>query len=177
MISYDDIWGLAENNYGLITAEQAREMGVSNARLVVMAHRGALQRIGHGVYQVRHHVPGKHDGYALGVASVGKDAFLRSASVLGLLDLVPTNLSVLYVGSARRVRRRLDTGIRLKDRIPPVTSNYFGIRSEDVWQALHSAKAEGALDWDKLVEAADAACEKGYLTELQCAEFKKEVGA
>lgn len=175
MTSYDDIWGFAEDNYGLITAAQAKELGVSNARLVVMAHRGSLVRVGHGVYQVKHHVPGEHDGYALGVAALGKGAYLRGASVLGLLNLVPTNLSVFYAGSQGRVRRQLDVGIHVTEnrRIEPC--DYFGIPCEPVDVALRSAKEDGALDWDRLAEAAEKAHEGGFLTDEQLKAFRKEI--
>lgn len=177
MTRYDDIWAVAEDNYGLITAAQAKALGVSNARLVVMAHRGVLIRVGHGVYQVKHHVPGEHDGYALGVAALGKGAYLRGASVLGLLNLVPTNLSVFYAGSLGRVRRQLDTGVRVVEnrRIEPC--DYFGIPCEPVDVALRSAKDDGALDWDKLAEAAERAYERGYLTNKQLDEFRKDIKA
>lgn len=175
MTSYDDIWGFAEDNYGLITAAQAKELGVSNARLVVMAHRGVLVRVGHGVYQVKHHVPGEHDGYALGVAALGKGAYLRGASVLGLLKLVPTNLSVFYAGAPGRVRRQLDAGVRVAEnrRIEPC--DYFGIPCEPVDVALRSAKEDGALDWDKLAEAAEKARDCGYLTDEQLKAFREDV--
>ena len=175
MAKYDDIWAFAEDNYGLITSAQAKELGVSNAQLVVMAHRGSLSRIGHGVYQVKHHVPGEHDGYALGVAAIGKGAYLRGASVLGLLNLVPTNLSVFYAGVPGRMRRRLDSGVRVTANRPIEPCDYFGIPCEPVDVALVSAKEDGALDWDKLIEAADVALANGYLTEEQYNNFKRDI--
>ena len=175
MGKYDDIWAIAEDNYGLITTRQAKELGVSNAQLVVMAHRGSLVRVGHGVYQVKHHVPGQHDGYALGVAAIGEGAYLRGASVLGLLNIVPTNLSVFYAGVPGRMRRRLDANIRVTTNRPIVPRNYFGIPCEPVNIALISAKEDGALDWDKLAEAAEVALEKGYLTAEQYNKFKKDI--
>lgn len=177
MTSYDDIWAVAEDNYGLITVAQAKGLGVTNARLVVMARRGVLLRVGHGVYQVKHHVPGEYDGYALGVAALGSGAYLRGASVLGLLKLVPTNLSVFYAGAPGRMRRRHDVAVRVAEnrRIKPC--DYFGIPCEPVDVALRSAKEDGALDWDKLAEAAERARDSGYLTDEQLNAFRKEIGA
>lgn len=172
---YDEIWGVAEDNYGIITSAQAEAMGIARTRLVTMEKRGALVRIGYGVYQVKHHVPGKHDSYALGVAMAGRDAFLRGASVLGLLALAPIDLSRLYLGTFRRVRRRLPRNYVLKKTTNARIVEYHGIKSESVAEALKSAIADGALDADRVAEAAETANREGYLTDCELNDFKGEL--
>ena len=126
MRAYDDLWGVAEDNYGIITVSQAEELGISRQNIIAMHRRGDLVRLAQGVYQVKHHVPGCNDVYAVGVAMVGKTAYLRGASVVALLNLAPTNPGVIYVGSAQRVRRRLPKGFRIKDRTPCDVTEYEG---------------------------------------------------
>ena len=79
MKAYDEIWGVAEDNFGVITSAKAEELGVSRQNLMAMERTGVLTRLCHGVYQVKHHVPGMNDFYGVGVAMVGDGAYLRGA--------------------------------------------------------------------------------------------------
>ena len=47
--------------------------------MVAMEKTGHLVRFAHGVYQVRHHVPTSNDVYAISVAMMGDEAYLRGA--------------------------------------------------------------------------------------------------
>ena len=175
MKAYDELWGVAEDNYGIITSEKALEMGVSRQNMVAMERRGDLTRLSHGVYQVKHHVPGRNDVYAIGVAMVGDTSYLRGASVVAMLNLAPTNPGLLYVGAEKRVRRQLPNGFRLKDRTPCKTTEYDGcegIRCQPLVEALKSARDDGAIEADRIFEAAERAKEKGLLTDEECTEFK-----
>lgn len=175
MNAYDEIWGVAEDNYGIITCSRAEELGVSRQNLVAMERRGDLTRLAQGVYQVKHHVPGVNDVYAVGVAMVGEAAYLRGASVVAMLNLAPTNPGVLYVGCGRRVRRRLPNGFRVRDRTPSATvefEGFEGIRCQTLAEALRTAKAEGSIEADRIADAAAKAKEKGLLSNEECAEFQ-----
>ena len=77
MTAYEQIWPVAEDHYGIITAAKARELGISKQSMSAMVQSGRLTRLGHGVYQVQHHVPGQNDVYAFANAVVGEDAYLR----------------------------------------------------------------------------------------------------
>ena len=81
MTAYEQIWPVAEDHYGIITAAKARELGISKQSMSAMVQSGRLTRLGYGVYQVQHHVPGQNDVYAFANAVVGEDAYLRGASV------------------------------------------------------------------------------------------------
>jgi predicted transcriptional regulator of viral defense system len=175
MKAYDEIWGVAEDNFGVITSAKAEELGVSRQNLVAMERTGVLTRLCHGVYQVKHHVPGKNDFYGVGVAMVGDGAYLRGASVVGMLNLAPTNPGLIYVGSNSRVRRRLPDGFRVKDRTicqTTVYEGYEGIPCQPLFEALLAAKAEGAIEGDRIAEAALNANEKGLITDEECTKFQ-----
>ena len=172
---YDELWGVAEDNYGIITSAQARELGVSRQNLAVMEHGGFLTRICHGVYQVKHHVPDERDVYAIGVAAVGDSGYLRGASVIAMLGLAPTVPGILYVGAGKRVRRKLPDGMRLKDMTPTATTEFEGfegIRCQPLVEALRTARDEGAVEADRIADAAIRANERGLLTDEECAQFQ-----
>ena len=177
MKAYDEIWGVAEDNYGVITSAQAEALGVSRQNLVAMEKQGNVMRLCHGVYQVKHHVIGPNDTYAVGVAMVGDTAYLRGASVVAMLNLAPTNPGLLYIGSERRVRKRLPQGFRVKDRSVCETTEfegYEGIRCQRLVDALRTARDEGAIESDRIAEAARAANEKGLLTDEECSQFQNQ---
>ena len=85
MTTYEQIWPETEDHYGIITAAKARELGISKQSMSAMVQSGRLTRLGHGVYQVKHHITGQNDMYAFVNAVVGEDAYLRDASVLYML--------------------------------------------------------------------------------------------
>lgn len=175
MKAYDEIWGIAEDNFGVITSAKAEDLGVSRQNMVAMERTGVLTRLCHGVYQVKHHVPGPNDFYGVGVAMVGENAYLRGASVIGMLNLTPTNPGLIYVGAENRVRRRLPTGFRIKDRTACKTiqyEGYEGISCQPVLEALQTAKEEGAIECDRIADAAKKAYEKGFITDEECAQFQ-----
>lgn len=175
MNAYDEIWGVAEDNYGVITSAKAGELGVSRQNMVAMERRGYLTRLCQGVYQVKHHVVGPNDFFACGVAMTGDGAYLRGASVVWMLGLTPANPSVIYTGTPNRVRRRLPKGFRIKDRTPAQTveyDGYEGIRCQKLAEALKTAKDEGAIEGDRIAEAAALAKEKGLLSDEECAKFQ-----
>lgn len=174
MKAYDEIWGVAEDNYGIITSAKAKEIGVSRQNIVAMVRRGDLTRLCQGVYQVKHHVIGPDDTYAVGVAMVGDTAYLRGASVIALLKLAPTNPGVLYIGTEKRVRRRLPNGFRVKDRTHSAITKFDGIRCQPLLDALKTARDEGAIEADRIADAAMNAKEKGLITDEECSQFQSQ---
>lgn len=172
MKMYDEIWGIAEDNYGIITSTQAAEIGVSRQNMRKMVKAGMLTRLCHGVYQVKHHVPTRRDVYAAAVAMGGNLAYLRGASVAALLELAPTDPAYIYIGAANRVRRKLPDGYVLKDMKDAETTFYDGIRCQRIADALREARSEGVMEAERVFAAAEKANEKGLLTDEETAEFK-----
>lgn len=172
MKAYDEIWGLAEDNFGIITSAQTEDIGVSRQNIKKMVDSGRLMRLCHGVYQVKHHVPTPYDAYAAAVAMTGNDAYLRAASVVALLNLAPTDPAYVYVGTPKRARRRLPNGYVIKDRTQSNTTFYEGIRCQVLTDALRDARKDGVIEADRIVNAAILANEKGLLTDEETAKFK-----
>lgn len=172
MTSYEILWDFAEDHYGIITSQQAVEMGIDKHYLPAMAQRGTLFKKGHGVYLAKHHIPHENDVYAHSVAICGSSAYLRSASVIALLKLAPTNPAVVYVGAKTRVRRKLPKGIKFVDMKPCETTSYERICCQKLVDALRTALEEGAIEADRIVEAAAIANEKGLLSDEESSQFQ-----
>jgi predicted transcriptional regulator of viral defense system len=172
MKAYDEIWGFAEDNFGIITSAQAKGLGVSRQNIKKMEKSGRLMRLSHGVYQVKHHVPTVNDVYATGVAMAGSKSYLRGASVVALLNLAPTDPAYVYVGAANRVRRTFPEGYVVKDMAKATTTYYEGIKCQILVDALRDARLEGVIESDRIYAAALKANEKGLLTDEECSQFK-----
>ena len=174
MTSYNKIYEIAADNYGLITNVQAHGIGVSTRNLNDMARRGRLVRIGYGVYQLSHYIPTELDAYAQAVALAGPGAFLYGESVLAILNLVPTNPTRMYIGTTGRTRRKLGSGYRVRQfvrdaRIRPIE----GIAAQEVSDAILAAVSTVRID--RLEEAANEACRRGVISEEACAITIKEL--
>jgi hypothetical protein len=101
-----DLWEIAADHHGIVTTRQAEDMGVPSVEMRKLTARGALARMGHGVY--RHTGVPTDDWTELTatLASVGEDAFLEGDTVLAMFNLARRRFSsVRHVVDA--VRRRL----------------------------------------------------------------------
>ena len=175
MTSYEILWDFAEDHYGIVTTEQAVAMGIDKHQLPAMAKRGTLIKKGYGVYLAKHHIPRENDVYAHSVAIAGKTAYLRSASVIALLKLAPTNPGIVYIGATTRVRRKLPPCLRLVDMRPCNCVQYEGIRSQPLAEALRMARDEGSLEADRIADAAKAAMDRGLMSEAEAFEFTRGI--
>jgi len=174
MTAYETLWDFAEDHYGIVTTSQAVAMGVDKHQLPAMAKRGTLIKKGHGVYLAKHHIPKENDVFAHSVALAGETAYLRGASVVALLKLAPTNPGIVYLGATSRVRRRLPANLRLVDMRPCNCVRYEGIRSQSLDEALRTALDEGAIEADRIADAAVKAHDEGLLTEAEMNKFIRE---
>lgn len=162
MTNYEKVFDFAIENYGLITTDQARTIGVSPARLVDLAHRGRLVRIGHSVYQIVHYLPTPNDAYAQAVALIGHGAYLYGESVVALLGLAPTSPDRIYVAVFGRVRRNPGKGIVVCNaNAADAPSLIEGIPAQSVWRALVSAK--DTMPESRIEEAAAEARRQGRI--------------
>ena len=159
MTAYEILWDFAEDHYGIVTTSQAVAMGIEK---------------GYGVYLAKHHIPKENDVFAHSVALAGDTAYLRGASVVALLKLAPTNPGIVYLGATARVRRRLPANLRLLDMRPCNCVLYEGIRSQPLVEALKTARDEGAIEADRIADAAAKAYEEGLLTEADMNKFIPE---
>lgn len=160
---YDKIYNIAADNYGLITSAEAKAVGASDKELSRIASDGRLERVGHGLYRIKHYIPGLLDPYAEAVALVGPEAYLFGEAVLAMHRLTSTNPQRITVATTKRVRRKVPDWLRIVkgDRDGDITT-YEGIPSQTVVAAIFSCK--GSIMDDRLIEATKNAREQGLLT-------------
>ena len=176
MSKYEEIYEVAADNYGLVTRGEAARMGVSDKELSRLAADGRLIRIGHGVYRIKHHVPGNLDPYAESVALAGPGASLYGEPVLAMFALCPTNPAKMFIGTPRRIRRKLPRGMKVIQRkgVADVTE-YEGIPSQAVGAAIRSCM--GKIMPDRLQEAVREARRQGLLGKDEAERLDREVTA
>jgi len=61
--NFKTLYNIAEDNYGFVTVEKARQAGVRPQRLAEMARRGALHREGRALYRLDPFPPHELDSY------------------------------------------------------------------------------------------------------------------
>ena len=174
MSYYDDIYEYAADNYGLITSAIANELGIPRLELVKLERRGRLQRIGQGVYRVKHYIPTGLDKYAEAVAIVGKGAYIYGESVLAMCGLALVNPAIITVATTARVRKKLATGIKIVARKDGDQIKHFeGIPAQSMFEAVLACK--GIVMSERLEEAVNEAYRLGYIDKEEAIFARKEL--
>lgn len=175
MKSFDVIYEVASGNFGLVTARQSREMGVSSRELSRWVKSGRLERAGRGVYRVSNFPASQFDAFASAIESVGEDAYLYGESVIGMLGLTATNPTWIHVATARRVRRRLSDGVKVHKGEADFKPIYYeGVRSQSVADAILSCR--GSVMDDRLREALANGIAQGYVGKVDARRIRRELG-
>lgn len=173
MLHFQDIRIAAADNYGYVTMATAATLGVKPVEMTRWVQSERLERSARGVYRLVDYPPSPLEPFARAVLSVGKDARIFGESVLGMLNLAPTNPTWIYVGSPHRLRRHIPNGIRLvrannADRI----ANYDGIDSQPVADAIRSCRAH--LPRERIAHATAEALRQGFITPKEHATLVAE---
>ena len=171
MSYYNIIYEYAADNYGLITSEKAKEMGVPNVELVKLAHRGRLVHVGHGVYRIIHYIPTFYDRYAEAIAMVGDDAVVYAESVLAMHNLAFVNPPAITVALRRRNRKKLPSYINVVNPDKPYSvTEYEGIPSQCVYEALIVCK--NLVMTERLREATDESERLGLISVFEAIDVR-----
>ena len=189
MTAYDRVHEIAIDQHGLVTTEQAREHGVDPRSIVMMAKRGRLHRLTHGVYQDPGAPETRWTPYMAAVLwahgmRTSTRAVLSHATALALMDISDVNPGAIHltVPTTYRTHRAHPAGVVLhraelgQDEVTkieglPVTTAARAIRDcaaaaigpALLDQALEDARRQGWLrgtDADVLIEELRGA---GYL--------------
>ena len=174
MTHFDEIYDIAIDNYGLVTAAQARERGITSVELRRWCKNGWLMRRGHGVYKIDHWVPTPLDSYAEALALVGDGSYLRGTAVLAMHNLALVDPRTFEVATAKRVRRKLPPWV---DPVPAKegdrTTCYEGIRSQRVADAIRECSSY--VMRGRLLAAVEDARREGLITQKEHDELEKEL--
>lgn len=156
------LYDIAVDQYGFITRDDARDVGVAAQYLTVLAKRGVLEHTGFGLYRFPQVPTTEWTSYMEAVLRVGEGAFLTDDAVLALHELALVNPLRVRVGVPRRVRRDLPGWIEVvKGTAPVELTTYEGIPSTTVAQALRDCI--GRVPRDRLVDALEDARQRGLV--------------
>ena len=174
MTKVDDLYEAAIDNYGLITAAEARAMGILDKELARYSKRGWLERRGHGLYRLARHVPHKLDPYAEAVALVGPGSVIWGESVLAMGDLASVNPGKVTVATPRRVRRKLPEWIEVI-RLPKGARVgwYEDIPSQPIADAIRSCAT--SVMGERLAQAVNDARGAGLIRASEAEDLKREL--
>lgn len=173
MAIIDDIYANVDD-FGLVTSEEARGLGISNAEMVQQERRGKLVRVARGVYRMPVWPHQEAAPYAIAVKAAGEGAYLWGESVVALLGLVPTDPTRIWVASPKRVRRDVGEGVTvLGMRQGGDATHYEGVRCQRAADAIRAAAPR--LGRERAREAAEAARHEGYITGEEMDELRGEL--
>jgi len=174
MKKFEELRDLAFGNFGLVTAKQARDMGIASFELSRWVKKDWLEAAARGVYRLSAFPASEYDPFAVAVESVGPEAVVCGESVLGMLHLTDTNPTWIHVATSRRKRRTLSDGIRLEERSADAPKAcYEGVRSEPVAEAIR--RCIGKIMPERLSEAVDNGRNNGYLSAAEQKRLLREV--
>lgn len=160
---------LAFDTHGVVTLTAAGEAGVPAFAVRQLAARGALERLGKGVYRMREVPRGQLDEFAEAVALVGGDAVLADEAVLAAHDLAQVNLRRIKVATPTpsRVRRELPPIVEvIRRRVPDSDRDSIdGIPAMSIPAAL--VASIGRVMNERLLDAVDQARMRGSISSAE----------
>ncbi len=176
---YNEVFDLGADNYGFVTQEQARELGIPAQRLVVMRSRGLLERRRHGLYRVTALPITPLDGYMEATLwPVGVQGVLSHESALELHGLSDVNPAKIHVTVPRRYRTRRPVPaqyvIHHDDLDPADITSHEGIPIVTAARAIRDAYASH-LGPALVGQAIDDGERVGKLTESVAADLREEL--
>jgi predicted transcriptional regulator of viral defense system len=107
--NFKTLYDIAEDNYGFVTVEEARQAGVRPQRLAEMARRGALRREGLALYRLDPFPAHELDSYRKATLwPYPVEGVLSHETALELYELSDVNPAKIHVTVPRgfRIRRR-----------------------------------------------------------------------
>ncbi len=141
----DELFALAEENDGLFTSREARELGIKDSVLVRLAQRGRLERTARGVYRVAHYPADRFAQYREAVlwaqASQGPERIaLSHETALLLYGISDANPASVHLTVPKRARLRRETpgwiSIHKDDLAPQELTEYEGMPVTSVERTL-----------------------------------------
>lgn len=178
--AYDAVHELALEQHGVLTAAQARELGVAHKALGSMVDRGRLDRLAYGLFRDLGAPITPWTQYAAAVMwPQGVNGVLSHETALALLDLSDANPPKIHVTvpKGHRPRRRSPLpGMVLHhaDVSQDETMSVEGLPVTRLWRTIRDCAATN-LGPALLRQAIEDGLAKGYLTELEAAKLRTDV--
>lgn len=173
MTHYDHIQQIATDCHGYFTAASARKAGIRSCELDRWMKIGRLENPVRGVYRLSNYPPTQVEPYALAVLAVGEKAAVFGESVLGMLNLVPTNPSWIFVATPVRTRKKLGAGIKVVIRRIENFDSHEGIPMQNVADAIRAVR--GQVGKERRMRAAAEGVRQGYILEPEYKKLIREI--
>jgi len=169
---WDQIREIAEENYGIVTAAEARDICPSGVELARWVKKGWLEKRGWGVYRLSRFAPSEYDRYAEAVALCGTGVVFGE-SVLALHNLALVNPGRIKVAVSSKVRRKLPDWIEIVSGGVTSSAVYCGIPCQRLADAIIACKA--TVPRDRLKKAVDDAEKLGLVFGPELKDTRKEL--
>ncbi len=180
---FNELAALAEENDGLVTAEQARAEGFTDSVLARLVQRRRIERIPRGVYRIPYFSPGQFSQYREAVlwakANRGPDLVAISHApalpVYGISDANPASIH-LTVHSDARLRRKTPKGLVVHhgDLCTGDIALHEGIPVTTIERTTADLLQSGGRT-DLLKQAVSDARREGYITGPDAARLRRRI--
>ena len=180
---FDELAALAEENDGLVTADQARQAGFTDSVLARLVQRGRIERTARGVYRVPYLTPGRFAQYREAVlwamANRGPANVALSHStalaIYGISDANPHSIH-LTVPKSARLRRQKPKGVILhrEDLTPEDVSIHEGIPLTTISRTVADLLSSGAR-LDLVRQAISGARREGFIRDAEVKRLRRKV--
>jgi predicted transcriptional regulator of viral defense system len=173
------VYDLASENFGYLTAVQAREDGVSSAAIVMMERRGVLERVSRGVYRLAQFPVSQLAQYMEAVLwPHGTTAVISHDSALalyGISDVDPARIHIT-LPPQYRVRRAVPRHLAIHSAALAAGERtvHEGIPLTTVERTLFDCRDAG-LGGDLLQHALVDAQEKGFISRKSAERLNNEL--
>lgn len=179
----DELAALAEENDGLVTAEQARAEGFTDSVLARLVQRGRIERIARGVYRIPYFSPGEFSQYREAVlwakANRGPDHVAVShetaLAVYGISDANPASIHLTVPGTTR-LRRKTPNGVVVHHADLPANDIAIqeGIPITTIQRTIADLLHSGGRT-DLLKQALSDARREGYITQATATRLRRQI--
>ena len=177
-LRYTQLAQHAAENYGYISGEDARELGVPMGTLNALARRGQLERVAHGIYRVPLIQPSALDEYMLATLWPGGRGRISHESALGLFDMSDANPAKIHVTVPASYRTHRDVPelyvLHHEDLAEVDEANFEGIPVVSPARAVRQAHARHVRR-SLLEQAIDDGVRGGWLRGSQADELRAEI--
>lgn len=180
-LARDELWNVAADQHGFVTAQQANDLGVGKHTLQMLVHRGTLTRAAHGVYRFPRYPISQYDPYMLAVLwTRAPEACLSHETALdayAISDVNPHRIHVT-VAKSRRLRRTGgdDYVIHYEDLAPAAVTWWQEIPTVTPGTAIAQCLASGTPTY-LLRQAIERGHAQGYLRSSEQNELAQALEA
>lgn len=172
MKHWDQLKEIANDNYGLVTFSEAKEVCVADVELTRWAKKGWLDKRGWGVYRLADFPIDEKSRFAEAVALCG-GGVLYGEAVLALNNLALVNPGKLKVAINRKFRRKVPGWVEPIQVKEVQATAYYGIPSQRLSDAIRSCIK--TVPKDRLISAVDEAEREGLIFGEELNTLRKEM--